>query len=323
MADFPLLSWLVVAALADWLITRTLARLAIFMPKSGLILTFYQGLTWLGQLASALAALLTLGGLLWLIWQRRHTGKGLFSATLGLALGMSLAFLVAPPKGWALLGFYLLLAILLAWLSWDIWHSHRAMAPRLAFLLPGLALLLGLLHHLDQALYAALHLPGPSPTASIWFNLGEFLAVLSPMGLGWVSKTKPRRAEVSVYAWAILPALAFSLFYWLNPSMAGVLAIWSSGLTLYLPWPLYALSLWLAGVTVLRGGQEGRLAAWGVLLLAAGGYAPQLSTQVFWGLIALSLLAQTARLERPPEPGAVARAGAPQWPQCVSSGEII
>ena len=28
---------------------------------------------------------------------------------------------------------------------------------------------------------------------------------------------------------------------------------------------------------------------WGILLLAAGGYAPQLSTQIFLGLIALSL----------------------------------
>lgn len=72
--------------------------------------------------------------------------------------------------------------------------------------------------------------------------------------------------------------------------MAGILAIWSTGLTLYLPWPVYAFSLWLFAATFLALRRQSHPAAWAMLLLAAGGYAPQLSSQVFYGLIGLSLL---------------------------------
>ncbi|MFN3742873.1 MAG: hypothetical protein ACK4VW_09430 [Anaerolineales bacterium] len=198
MARFPLVRWLVLAALADWLITRSLARLAIFMPKSPLVLSLYQGLTWLGQVASTLAALLTLSGVVWLAWYKRRSGKGIFSAALALAMALSLFFLVVQPNGWTLLGFYLLLSIPLLWLGWDIWRSAQGVSRRLALLLPGSALLLGLFYHGEQALYAALHLPGPSPVGRAWFNLGEFLAVVSPIGLWWVEKSKPRRANLSL-----------------------------------------------------------------------------------------------------------------------------
>jgi hypothetical protein len=84
-----------------------------------------------------------------------------------------------------------------------------------------------------------------------------------------------------------------------NPSMAGILAIWSIGLTLYLPWPLYAVSLWLAGAAAITALRQGQPAGWVILLLAAGGYAPQLSSQVFLGLVALYLLGLNAH--RPAE----------------------
>lgn len=323
MARFPLVRWLVLAALADWLITRSLARLAIFMPKSSLVLSLYQGLTWLGQLASTLAALLTLSGVVWLAWHRRRSGKGAFSAALVLALALSLFFLIVRSNGWTLLGFYLLLSIPLVWLGWDIWRNVQGVGRRLALLLPGSALLLSLLYHGEQALSAALYLPGPSPVGGALFNLGEFLAVVSPIGLWWVEKPKPRPANLPLYAWAMLPALAFSLFYWLNPSMAGILVVWSTGLTLYLPWLLYALSLWLAGVVVLKAWSEKPALAWAVLLLAAGGYTPQLSTQVFWGLIALNLLAVTSGLPAGAQALTDARAGAPQCSQYAASGETI
>lgn len=73
------------------------------------------------------------------------------------------------------------------------------------------------------------------------------------------------------------------------PALTGILAIWSTGLTLYLPWPLYALSLWLACAVVAGSLRRNDPTGWAILLLAAGGYAPQLSTHVFLGLVALWL----------------------------------
>jgi hypothetical protein len=72
--------------------------------------------------------------------------------------------------------------------------------------------------------------------------------------------------------------------------MTGILAIWSTGLTLYLPWPVYAVALWLAGKVVIQTLKQGNRVGWAILLLAAGGYAPQLNIHAFLGLIALWLL---------------------------------
>ncbi|HEY4722682.1 MAG TPA: hypothetical protein VII92_12590, partial [Anaerolineae bacterium] len=98
----------------------------------------------------------------------------------------------------------------------------------------------------------------------------------------------------SVYVFALIPALAVSILHYLDPATTGIMAIWSVGLTLYLPWPIYGLSVWLASVTVITSAERGTIAGWAVLLLAAGGYAPQLSTQAFLGLIALWLISQQA-----------------------------
>jgi len=94
----------------------------------------------------------------------------------------------------------------------------------------------------------------------------------------------------STYLWAAIPALGFSALSLANPSMAGILSIWSTGLTLFLPWPVYALSLWLSGVVVIASWRSGEPTGWALLLLAAGGYAPQLSSGAFFGLVGLILL---------------------------------
>jgi hypothetical protein len=48
--------------------------------------------------------------------------------------------------------------------------------------------------------------------------------------------------------------------------------------------------MWLFGAVLLALWRQGSPSAWALLLLAAGGYAPQLSSQVFFGLIGLSLV---------------------------------
>jgi hypothetical protein len=134
--------------------------------------------------------------------------------------------------------------------------------------------------------FTALHLPGPPPFTAAIFNLGELLVVISGIGFWWALKPK----NLAAHLLALLPALAFTAMHQANPSMAGILTIWSVGLTLYLPWPLYAASLWLGGAAAISALRQGHPAGWAILLLAAGGYAPQLSAQVFFGLAAIYLL---------------------------------
>jgi hypothetical protein len=157
-------------------------------------------------------------------------------------------------------------------------------------LLTAFALLFSELYQVTPSIYEALHWPGPPAWTTTLFNFGELLVVLSPIGLWWTYRRKDDRR--SLYTLALIPALAVSILHYLDPATTGIMAIWSVGLTLYLPWPIYGLSVWLASVTVIRSAQQGTAAGWVILLLAAGGYAPQLSTQAFLGIIALWLIAQ-------------------------------
>ncbi len=298
--------WLALAALADWLITRTLARAAIFMPKAPPVLAVYRALILGGQVASTFAALLALLGMGWLAWHYWKERKGFPSlALLGLAV-FSLVSLAIPPGGLVQLFFHVLNLGAILWIGLESWRRASRSRGRMAVLLPALALFTGGLYQTSQIVYGVFGLPGSSAFALGLFNLGELFVVLAPIGMWWAyrihsydsstvvqptrrSAASPRRVG-ALPLQAAIPAIGFAALTLANPSMAGILAIWSTGLTLYLPWPFYALSMWMFGMTFLALRRQDQPAAWALLLLAAGGYAPQLSSQVFYGLIGLSLI---------------------------------
>ena len=293
------LRWLALAALVDWLVTRTLARAAIFMPKAPPVLAVYRALILGGQVASTLGALLALFGMAWLAWQFWKERKGSLSlAMIGLAV-FSLVSLAIPPGGPLQLIAHLLYLIAIVWIVAGTWQRIGA-AGKIVVLLPALALFTGGLYQASQIVYGVLALPGSPGFALALFNLGELFVILTPIGIWWVywypryarggGAVSLRRDGISLLLRAAIPAIGFAAFTLANPSMAGILAIWSTGLTLYLPWPVYALSLWLFSATFLALRRQDCPAAWAMLLLAAGGYAPQLSSQVFYGLIGLSLI---------------------------------
>ena len=159
----------------------------------------------------------------------------------------------------------------------------------LSLLVPAAAVLVSILYQVGPALYEALHWTEAPLFTDMGFYLGELLVVLSPILLWTVYG---RGASRRIWLLSLLPAAGFAAMYLASPSMTGVMAIWSTGLTLYLPWPLYAVSLWLASVTVVVSVRRGNPVGMAIVLLAAGGYAPQLSTQHFLGLIGLWLMTQ-------------------------------
>ena len=286
------LRWLVIASLADWLIARSLARMAIFMPKAPVILTAYRGLTWVGQFAAVLCALLGLIGLGWLAWRLWSTSRVVASLALACLGILNIAFILVAPDPTGILVSGLLLLGMVTWFGWVIWRNTHRLDHKIAVMLPVMAIWIGSATHVWQALYAALKLPGPAPLLAPTFNLGELLAVLSPIGLWWIfGRRSPDRQTAFFYLLGMIPAALFLIAHRMNPSMTGILSVWSAGLTLYLPAWLYAISLWLGIVTVFASRQKGNPAGWALILLASAGYAPQLSSQVTLSLIALSLLA--------------------------------
>ena len=284
----PFVAALVIASLVDWLITRTLTRFAIFIPKTPVMIVGYQALSWGGQVGSALAALLALASLIWIAREERRTERypWLGAVVVGLG-GLSLLFLVMPPGGWLLVYHLLVLAALLG-LGRRGLRPAASLPVRLAGLLPAAVMVAGSLHQAAPTLYAALRWAGPPAWSAPVFHAGEVLVIASAGALWWAYG---RGADRQTWAVAGLPALGFAAAYLAEPAMTATIVIWSNGLTLFLPWWLYAAALWLVGVTVLWSWRTGaRSVAWAILLLAAAGYAPQLSSQFFFGLTALWLM---------------------------------
>lgn len=286
-ADFflTLCRWLACAALVDWLVGRTLTRAAIHMPKAPPVLALYQIMGVVGQFAFVLTGILALVTLGALIWQTRRQWHGALAVVLSILALASLVFVIIPPVGWWSVVYQVLALAALVLIG----AQARRKGNLRVWLVPATAVVCGELYQLSAALNNALHFSDPAPFTTVLFNLGEALVVASGFVLWWAYARG--RARWRIWLLALLPALAFAAMYLFNPSITGITAIWSMGLSLYLPWLLYALSIWFVTVTLLvslRG--EGRVGL-AILLFAAGGYAPQLSTHAFLILIALWLLA--------------------------------
>ena len=290
-----LIRWLALAALAEWLIGRSLTRAAIYIPKSAPMLAAFRGLTLAGQLALSLASLLALLTVVAITWRG---GRNLaLSALLSALVAASLVSMVVPLGGWGALVYHAATLIVVGLLL--IVHLDRAAArrERWAVGVTALAMVAAHLYLLLPPAGEVLGLARPSSLAIPFFAIGELLFVLTPLALWWAyGRSAPR------WAWAVagLVAAGFAGMRLSQPSMVGILAMWSSGLSLYLPWPLYALSLAFAVVTVVAGMRARHPVGWTMILLAAAGLAPQLSTQAFYALIALwALVSAEALASRP------------------------
>ncbi len=278
---------LVVAMLVDWLVTRTLTRLAIYMPKTPAMIEGYRWLSWGGQVGSAVAAvaaLACLAGVALVEWRGRRN-PWLSGIAVGLG-ALGLLFGLWPPGPWLLLFHGLTLGFLVG-MGVRILRLSREWGTRLALMTPGLAMGAATLYQAAPTLYTALERPGPPFWSLYLFYAGELLVVVGSGALWWVYG---RSRGYGRWSLAALPALLVTLAYLAAPAMVATVIIWSHGVTLFLPWWLYGAAIWLWGETLLCLWRQGTEApCWALLLLMAAGYAPQLSSQLVGGLLSLWL----------------------------------
>jgi hypothetical protein len=140
--------------------------------------------------------------------------------------------------------------------------------------------------------------------------LGEAAALLAP-ALFFAATSVPSGRWRSLRSW-VVPGLALLLFaagniadIAVDQGFTGVFTIWSVGFTLYLPWPLYAISLALfihalGSCFARRPAPKGRAytnpdTGLGLLLLLYAGFYLQLTYQHLLALLAVLLLGQLAR----------------------------
>ena len=286
-----ILKVLTIAAVCDWLVGRTLTRMAIHMPKTPLLITIYQALGYIWQFAAVLSGILALGILFWIavVSWRKQGIPYLWFPLIGI-LVFSFAALFFPLSDVQSLPYHLMVVLVLVIFAFQTWHAgargYASLSQRLAVFIVVSALLVGQLSQFLPGIISLIF-PDVSGLGIVLYNTGELLVVLSVFTLwfayGWKTRWKSWLA-------AMIPTLVFVLARIADPATTGIIAIWSMGLSLYLPWLVYALALLLASVTAIHALKTGSSAGWAVLLLAAGGYAPQMNTQAVLGVIAVWLL---------------------------------
>jgi hypothetical protein len=199
-----------------------------------------------------------------------------------------------PDGWWAVLDRLLLVAIVTVLIG-RLWRTVFDRRWKIALSIPMLAVWLGATYQVLPALAQALQLPEAPALGRTLFNVGEVLVPLTPIGL-WLLLRPRERARV--YVLAAIPAILFSIMHLFAPAMLNMMAIWSIGLTLYIPWPIYALSLWLWIIVVVHPLKRDQPIGWALLLLLAAGYAPQVSVQVFISMIALWMMLSSQPIAR-------------------------
>jgi hypothetical protein len=227
---------------------------------------------------------------LWIAWQERRNVP--FALLLIVSVVFSLTLIFVMPEGWGLVIDRLVIVAIVTVLMGRVWRNNGDRRWKIAVTIPMLAVWLGAMYQLLPALAQALQLPAAPALGQTFFNVGEILAALTPIALWLVVRPQARRR---VQALAAIPAILFSIMHSAAPAMTSILSIWSIGLTLYLPWPIYAISLWLGTIVVISSVRQEQPIGWALLLLLAAGYAPQVSTQVFIGISALWMLSPESR----------------------------
>ena len=295
-----LLAALAAAGLGELFFLRTLSRVGVHIPKEGAVLTAYDLLTSFGSLLFNLASVLAVVAVLAVFplllrssSPRRWAAVG--GLTLLVAWSLTLPFLGSDDLAQMAFGLAFSAVVLLLAVPY-IAGGRAPVARRAAVGLAAGAYLCGQYYALSYAGYRLLGADGLPPLATQALGLGELLVVLAASAFyrGW-----GRRQDAPDYGpprlHIVLPtilSLALLASYAANGSTSAILSLWTEGLTLYLPFPLYLAAFWLFASVVISCLQRRSALAVGcaLLLLFVAGFALELTYQHLLAALALTLL---------------------------------
>ena len=301
-----LLVALTVAGLGELVLLRTLSRVGVHIPKEGAALTVYDLLTRFGSLLFNLATVLAVVAVVVVLpVLLRVPSLTRWAAVAGLTLlvGWSLTLPLLGSDDLARLAFGLVFsAVVLVLAVPYVANGEAPIARRAAVGLVAGAFLCGQYYALSYAGYRLLGADGLPPLATQVLALGESLVLLAASAIyrGW-----GRQKDAPHYGRPWLPPAVASVLslvllasYAGNGSTSAILSLWTEGLTLYLPFPLYLAAFWLFSYTVTACLQRrsGLTVGCALLLLFVAGFAMELTYQHLLAALALALLV-SPRLE--------------------------
>lgn len=305
---------LVAAALAEIVLLRLVTRVGVHLPKSGAVGDAISLASLTGSFALNLASILTtafvavlLGAIAW------RAGNALLRpalVVLGGAMLWGLALSLATDSatadfvfGIATTALVLLIAVLVA-------GDHDLPAKgRLALALIAGAYVVYQYYALGHLAAEQLGYATTPPAAIPVLRFGELLVVLGAAAAFWAwGIERWRHAGRAGTALAVGPVFVVFAGSLAPASTSSILALWTTGLSLYLPISLYLIALGLYLYTIVvcwRSGDAFWVSA-GLLLVLLAGYMPEASYHHLLLLLGLTFLAGgAASLIREDEAGSI------------------
>jgi hypothetical protein len=287
-----LLVLLAVSAVADWLLNRVVTRVGIFIPKSPVMVQAYELAGIAGRFAGLLTALLAIAYMAGMAVHSLRLRQFAWASALGLVGLLSLWFLFVVPVGWGPQMAHALTILLMAGFA-----ARLTRRKRIGFALLASSALMGELYLSLPGIYQTAGLAGPPPSLT-FYALGEALAVAGAITLAWECR---RAASRRNHALSLAAAAAFAAAFVANPSLTGILVIWSTGYSLYLPAFLYVLAVYGLALALFSPAEDRPENAVALALILTGGFAPQLSPQRMLALAAFWLASRSDARPTAPE----------------------
>jgi hypothetical protein len=302
---------LVGAAVAETLFLRLATRVGVHLPKDGEVKTGIHVASLAGTLALNFGSVLSIGlvvVVLALVVIRVEIGVArlaLAALSAGMLWGLGLALTTDSVTGNALFG--LTMTALVACIGFGIARrSGLSFEARLAIGLMVASYTCYQYYSLAHLFYRALDYSTVPPLAVPMLRLGEGLVIVAAAAAFWAWGVRNWRhagfAGTSLTAVAVLVIGAGSLA---PAATTSILALWTTGLTLFLPLPLYLLAFGLyllTAVACLRNGEDFWTGS-GLLLLLLAGYMPEATYDHLLVLLGVAFVAGAARLAVPSVPG--------------------
>ncbi|HLA19135.1 MAG TPA: hypothetical protein VJ253_07425 [Dehalococcoidia bacterium] len=259
----PYALWTLLAAgLGELFLYRMLSRVGVHIPKEGAVLDVYNALVRTGSFAfnvSSVAVFLALGLLAYAAarrWGRRQPLRTVTPALIAAFGAVSLLFAFVDEGESARLAYGAFSAGLMIALAAIAWTDDRGDFGRKATVgLIVLAYLFAQYYTLSNQAYRALDLTAAPPLTARALEMAELLVVTTALlafwrwsgvraGLSW----RPSPVQVAVAGLLVFAFLG--AYRGEDSSTAAILSLWTIGLTLYLPLPVYALALGLYGAAL-------------------------------------------------------------------------
>jgi hypothetical protein len=216
----------------------------------------------------------------------------------GMLWGLGSTLTTDSLMGNALFG--VTMTLLVVWIGFGVARrTNLRLDGRIAVGLMVVAYVCYQYYALAHLFYRALDYSTVPPVAAPMLHLGEGLVVVASAAVFWAWGARRWKqagvAGTSFTAIAVFVVAAGSLA---PAATTSILALWTTGLTLFLPLPLYLLALGLyllAAVACLRNGKDFWVGA-GLLLLLLAGYMPEATYDHLLILLGVAFVAGAPQL---------------------------